>query len=211
MDAGSFIFDLDGVRWAEDLGKQEYDSLESKGINLWGMNQDSTRWKVFRLNNFSHNTLAINGRLHNVKGFAPITRFSRDDPAGPCAIVDLSEVFAGQAANVSREFRVISKREIQIQDKLEGLKSGDAVRWTMVTSAGIEITGAKAVLKQGGRQLEASIATPQGASFNVMPADFSSDGFDAPNTNTRILTINAAAPASGNVRICVRLKSAQQQ
>ena len=31
MDAGSFVFEAQGVRWAQDLGMQEYYSLEKKG------------------------------------------------------------------------------------------------------------------------------------------------------------------------------------
>jgi hypothetical protein len=32
MDIGSFVMDADGVRWAMDFGMQDYESLESKGI-----------------------------------------------------------------------------------------------------------------------------------------------------------------------------------
>ena len=60
MDVGSFVLEADGVRWAIDLGNQSYHSLESKGIRLWDDGQKGQRWKVFRLNNRSHNTLTIN-------------------------------------------------------------------------------------------------------------------------------------------------------
>ena len=33
MDVGSFVFDADGVRWAEDLGSQNYHSIPEP---LWG-------------------------------------------------------------------------------------------------------------------------------------------------------------------------------
>lgn len=63
LDAGSFVFESDGIRWARDLGPQDCNSLESKGINLWNRSQESERWTVFRLNNHSHNTLVIDGQL----------------------------------------------------------------------------------------------------------------------------------------------------
>ena len=48
MDIGSFVFESDGVRWAMDFGMQQYESLESKGIRLFGRTQDAQRWSVFR-------------------------------------------------------------------------------------------------------------------------------------------------------------------
>lgn len=74
MDAGSFIFERDGVRWAMDLGMQSYITLESKGVDLWNMSQNGQRWEVFRLSNIAHNTLTINGERHLVESNAPITR-----------------------------------------------------------------------------------------------------------------------------------------
>jgi hypothetical protein len=40
MDIGSFIMEADGVRWASDFGMQDYESLESKGIEVFGCTQD---------------------------------------------------------------------------------------------------------------------------------------------------------------------------
>ena len=54
MDVGSFVVDMQGVRWAVDLGGQGYHGLESRGVDLWNRGQDSERWTVFRLNNFGH-------------------------------------------------------------------------------------------------------------------------------------------------------------
>ena len=51
MDAGSFIYERKGIRWAIDLGMQNYLSLESRGINLWDQSQEGQRWGVFRLGN----------------------------------------------------------------------------------------------------------------------------------------------------------------
>ena len=108
MDAGSFILEADGVRWALDLGRQDYLSLESKGIDLWNSRQNSDRWRVFRLNNFSHNTLTIGNQLHRVNGAAKITEF-RDAP-NPNATLDLSPVSAGQADRVLRRFELGADR-----------------------------------------------------------------------------------------------------
>ncbi len=35
MDAGSFVFEADGVRWAIDLGGVNYNAYEQRGIRLF--------------------------------------------------------------------------------------------------------------------------------------------------------------------------------
>ena len=54
----------DGIRWAVDLGSQNYYSIEKLGMNLWNSKQDSDRWKIFRLSSSSHNVVTIDGQLH---------------------------------------------------------------------------------------------------------------------------------------------------
>ena len=77
VDAGSFVFDSEGVRWAADPGKVEYAPVEARlkltGGDFWDVSQDSQRWSVFPLGNEWHNTLTVNGNRHLVKGFAPMT------------------------------------------------------------------------------------------------------------------------------------------
>ena len=82
MDIGSFVLDADGVRWAVDLGSEGYNGIESRGMNLWGREQNSDRWTIFRLNNFGHNTLVIDGKLQNAKANGEMIAFS-DKPARP--------------------------------------------------------------------------------------------------------------------------------
>src|SRR5699024_10857057 len=36
MDGGSFVFELNGVRWSVDPGNQGYNELEKEGFDLWG-------------------------------------------------------------------------------------------------------------------------------------------------------------------------------
>lgn len=70
MDVGSFVFDSDGVRWAMDFGQQEYESLESKNIDLWSYGQNAQRWTVFRYNSLSHNMLTFDNDQQYSKGKA---------------------------------------------------------------------------------------------------------------------------------------------
>jgi hypothetical protein len=204
MDAGSFVFEAKGVRWARDLGAQDYHSLESKGIKLFDMKQQSDRWKVFRTNNRSHNVLTINHQLHRVDGSARITGFS-DDEQQPCAVLDLTPIFAGQATKVARGFLFRPDKHMLVRDELEGLKPGDTVRWAMVTGAEITVDGPIATLARDGKTLHARLIAPAGAKFESLPADPPPDDFNAPNPGMRMLIVNATAPDSGRLNIDVQL------
>ena len=209
MDAGSFVFEADGVRWAKELDLQEYHSLESKGIDLWNRSQDGGRWTVFRLNNFSHSTLTINGQLHRVDGRAEIIRFS-GEYATPHAVVELSPVFAGQADKVVRGFKMLPDRQVMIQDELSGLKPGDLVRWAFVTEADVAVKGRQATLRQKGKVLHISLAAPATGNFEVIPANPPDDGFNVANPGVSILTANLRAPESGKLVIQVLIQPGEK-
>ena len=100
MDVGSFVFDADGVRWAEDLGSQNYHSIEKLGtFTLFSMRQNSSRWNVFRLNNESHNLVVVGTNRQQVAGFAKIA------PAGLHAVqLDLASVYGPCVKTATRTF-----------------------------------------------------------------------------------------------------------
>ena len=99
MDGGSFIFELDGVRWVVDPGNQSYHELEKTGFDLWGRCQDCERWTLLTKNNYGHSTLTINGELHRTEGLVTISDFKTG--ARPEATFDMTPTLAGQ---VKKEF-----------------------------------------------------------------------------------------------------------
>lgn len=206
MDAGSFIFEANGVRWAYDLGMQDYYSLESKGVDLWNKGQNAGRWSVFRLNNLSHSTLTINNQRHIADGHAAITHFSAANDSG--AIVDLSPVFKGYADKVTRGFVFRSGSHALIRDEIEGLKEGDMVRWAMLTRAEIAIAenGTEATLTQNGQKLRVLLAAATGAKFEVLSAEAPVNSYDVPNPGARLLIVNLVSPASGRLHSAVILQ-----
>jgi hypothetical protein len=207
MDVGSFVYEADGVRWAEELGSQNYESLESKGIAIFGRTQDAPRWTVFRLNNRSHNTLTIDDQLHRVDGAARIRSFSAD-PARAHALVDLSPAFAGQAARVERGFRWLPQGAVLLQDEVRGARPGANVRWALVTQAEVELAadGRTAILTREGKRLDVQLIGPAAARFAVIPADPPKDHFNAPNPGRRILLIDHPASTAGDADLAVWLK-----
>lgn len=207
MDAGSFVFESDGVRWARDLGLQSYHSLESRGIDLWNKNPGSQRWSVFRIGNLSHNTLSIDHQPHNVDGQAEITHFS-DEAKSAGAIVDLTPTFAGQASRVTRGFAFRAGSEVLIRDELEGVKVGAQVRFAMLTKAEISLSdnGKEATLSEKGKQLRVLLRGIESAKWEVISADPPHD-YDAPNPGFRFLIAYFAAPASGKIAYNVLLRT----
>jgi len=201
MDAGSFVLEADGVRWAHDLGAQDYLSIESHGWALFNRTQGSDRWRVYRLNNFSHNTLTLGGKLHNMAGDARITSFTTN-----AATVNLSEIFAGQAGPVTRHFKVGANRSVLIRDEIAAAKPGTTVRWQMVTKADIQIETGGAVLRQDGRRLSAKIISPADAAFQIASAQPPDDGVNQPNPNTRMLALDVLVPASGKLTLEIQLQ-----
>jgi hypothetical protein len=186
MDAGSFVLDADGERWVHDLGAEDYNRIESLGMNLWNRAQDSDRWKVFRNNNLSHNTLVIGGRHQDVQGSAKVIRHS-GSASFPHTVVDLSPVYLGQADRVVRGVGLVNGGEVLLQDRLEGVTAGP-VRWAMVTRAEIEFRGPReAVLRQNGKHLTLRVLQPAAAQLRLFEVETPPADFDSPNPGTRML------------------------
>jgi hypothetical protein len=141
---------------------------------------------VYRLNNFSHNTLTIDGKLHRVDGHATVEKFS-SGANGRLAILDLSPVFAGQAGQVRRGIRLQPNRGFLVQDEIAGLTEGQTVRWQMATRAQVTVERNTATLTEAGRTLTMRVLAPEGARFTVAPADPPDDGYNAPNPGVSLL------------------------
>ncbi|MCX7591871.1 MAG: heparinase II/III-family protein, partial [Kiritimatiellae bacterium] len=93
MDGGSFIFEANGVRWAWDLGAENYHKAESTGMNFWDRSQNGDRWRFFRQGALSHNVLTINGTQQRVDGSAQVTDF-RVGVESPMVSLDLTSLYA---------------------------------------------------------------------------------------------------------------------
>ena len=137
-DQGSFYFESDGVTWATDLGMQDYNSLESAGVDLWDMTQDSERWEVFRIGPFSHNILTVNG--HTPKVNHPVSFNYTWTPEHPSwdnrvgAVLDLSELYTEDLDSCKRAV-FLKGEEFHILDEVQAGDSVCTVRWAMCTEA----------------------------------------------------------------------------
>jgi hypothetical protein len=201
MDAGSFVLDAEGVRWAYDLGAENYHRIESRGMNLWSPAQDSDRWRVFRLSSLSHNTLVIDGQLQLAKGKTLVTEF-REGPE-PSTTIDLSPVYTN-ASSVTRTGKLISTGEFRIDDRLTGLKPGAIVRWGMVTKAKPDTGGAGSLLlREAGKQLRLASLHDAATVWKTYQTARTPNEWDSENHGTVMVGFEAAAPASGELSFSV--------
>lgn len=201
MDIGAFVMDADGVRWADDLGSQDYNSLESKGVDLWGKAQEGQRWKVFRLGTSAHNVLMIDGQQQRVDGNAPIVM---SKPGR--TVVDTSSVYKGQLAGARRGVSLQSDRSVRVQDEIATLAKTTSIRWAMVTLAEVQIDGAgRATLSQQGKRLSFRVLEPAGAALKIFPTNPPPAATDASNPGSRMIGFETNVPPNNTQRIVVQL------
>lgn len=194
MDAGSFVFEDEGIRWAIDLGAQDYLSLESKGLGIWDRRQHSDRWRIFRLGPYSHNQLLIDQRLQNAEGSASITQFL-DTQNQVHGTVDLSDIYSGQADSYERTFTVQQYKVLSINDRIEGARQrteqqgrqSATLRWRMLTEAAVEIENNEAILKQEGKTLFLKVVGPSKYVFRTESIDPPPNYWDTPNPGVRAI------------------------
>ena len=184
MDIGSFVMEADGVRWSMDFGYQDYESLESRHIDLWEDKQDGQRWKIFRYNNYAHSTLTVNNQLQRVKGQAPITQFTKQTEF-MSATVDMSALYQGQLAHAERGIALCHHAYILVRDELTAADTSTTVRWSMLTPATVRITGKNtAELTRDGKTLTLVVDGVTGITMKTWPTDPPPQPYDTPNPGT---------------------------
>lgn len=198
MDAGSFVMEANGVRWAMDFGKQDYESLESKKLQIWTNNQESERWKVFRYNNFVHNTLTVNDKMHNVKGSAPILNHS-NDPNFMYATSDLTSLFPGDLKSAKRAIAIVNKKYVVVRDAVTAASDKDAVvQWRMLTDATVQSIGKnKIVLTKNGKTLQIKVKSKLPVRMKTWTTQSPND-YDADNSGTTLVGFELTVPAGAS-------------
>jgi len=212
MDAGSFILEADGVRWAVDLGMQDYNSLESAGVDLWRFTQNSQRWDVFRLGPESHNILRFNGAAPLVTGSGVVACF-QGDGSTPHSIFDLSSLYSDQVRAVHRGAAFLPGGRILLQDEWTAKEQPVEAAWQMVTRAEVTVRPGEIQLSEKGKTLTLKILNPADAHVEVQEAQQFQKWFDANNPGVRRITITTrtAAGADGSFKLVAIPGSAPQE
>lgn len=189
MDAGSFVLDAAGYRWAADLGMQDYNSLESKGVNLWDSKQHSDRWQVFRIGPTAHNILTVlspDGSPRELLVSAHATLKSTPTST----ILDLSPLYAGDLASAHRGIALLAPGAVRLQDEFTAPPDKPAtVRWTLLTPATADCLPGGALLHQGSQTLKLTFPNHPTLTPTAREARGPHD-YDAPNPGKTLLTLD---------------------
>ncbi len=205
MDVGSFVMDAGGERWAMDFGRQEYETLESKGLQIFGRTQDAQRWTVFRYINQVHNTLTINDKHQWVAGYAPI-RSASPSPNYMNAVVDISAAYTGALTKALRGIAIVDKKYVVVRDEIEATDTVTTIRWTLLTPANVTITGKNtAELTQHGKKLLLRVEAPGNIWMKTWPTDPPPHDYDAPNPGTTRIGFEITIPAKSSIDLNVFL------
>ena len=162
LDLGSFVLDAAGVRWAYDLGADNY--------NLPGYFGSPLRWTYYRNRAEAHNTLLLNpgqGPDQDPQATAPITATGTQANGSTFAVADLTQAYRPHARRVQRRLELGPAR-LTVQDELD-LPTSTDLWWMFHTAATVTLQGATADLAFRGETLRARIVSPAGATFQTLP------------------------------------------
>ena len=153
LDMGSFIFEAGGVRWAIDLGPDDY-SLNGR-----------PHFSYYRTRTEAHNTLTIDGENQDPRAEA---RISRHEFTPDLAWVqfDLAHAYPGKVKAMQRRIGLAQREAVLIQDSVRADQPVEAV-WGMITEAEVTLAGQRAELRKDNWILAAEILTPRHALFDV--------------------------------------------
>lgn len=163
MDAGSFVIDACGTRFACDLGSDDYDIPDSV-------------WNLYRYRAEGHNTLVINPSKdggQSLEGNAIMNRYE-ENRYGAFAITDLTSMYSENAVSVRRGMKMANLRgAIIVQDEIKADSPVD-VRWYMHTAQSITVSADKKSARIKGTydkdMLVSLLDTDIPAEFSVMDA-----------------------------------------
>ncbi len=201
LDLGTFTLDADGVRWAVDLGRDDYNLP-----GYWERREvTSRRWQYLRLNNHGHNTITPGERLQEPQAVAPLVRYA-STTARAFAVADLSAAYPSTAARLQRGLAMLDRARVLVQDEAVALPAGMPLTWRLLTEARVTIDSARvATLVRDGRTLRAEILAPAHACFTTRAATPKSS---RENPNHGITVLAAEIPggaATADVRVAVLL------
>lgn len=183
MDIGSFVMYRGKYQWAEDLGHQDYYSMEKYGITLNQRTQYSSRWAPFRLGMYSHNLIIFADSLQRVDAHVKVDRYG-ERPGFRFAAADLTSLQGGLVAGHRRGVAITGQDHVIIRDEIDGGSRPVPFRWAMLTPSDVKMTSdSSAILSQGQERMRLIVSSDRKIklrTFSTAPVH----EYDAPNPGT---------------------------
>ncbi|EJD03712.1 uncharacterized protein FOMMEDRAFT_167044 [Fomitiporia mediterranea MF3/22] len=207
LDAGDFVLDALGTRWAGDLGSGDYLSTGYFSSDA----QDSQRWLYYRKRTEGQNTIMVNQSNQNVaaqpqivkSGSSGTTQGSStvlDIPDGSTAfwVADLTSAYF-DVTSFQRGVRLLNKRrQVLLQDEIN---ASQAIQWRMHTNASVSISGNQITLQLDGQTMVMEVLNaPSGLQIGKadavrLPSDpaLPPNQVDQPNPGVTVVTMDLPA------------------
>lgn len=197
LDLGNFELDALGVRWARDLGSDDYNLP-----GYWEKKKGGDRWKIYRMRAISHSVPILGGKDQDEEAVATVVK-SKTGGDSPFVVIDLTSAYPQFADKTTRGIRMVNeRRSILVQDEFE-IQKPCSVEWGMMTDATIETKpGGSAELTLKGKKMIARVLSPAGAEFTVESAEQKKP--EKQNKGVSRLLVRLPS-ASGSVRVAVLL------
>ena len=186
MHAGSFCFDAglgeqgESIRWVTEVDAHHYDSYRDAGLELWTWTADLPpgrrapgRDAVYAWGSRGHNTLTVDGRLHDARGVAPLTDY-RAEGETTTARFDLLPVLNGPAPGgedrpvvltaATRTFEA-DDAGVTVTDRWAAADETATVTARMHTAAAVTVApdGRSMTWTKAGRTLRVTLEATDGA------------------------------------------------
>lgn len=203
MDVGGFILEADGVRWAVDLGTENYVRMRAAKIDLWNYTQDSTRWTVFRNGPDGHNVLRFDGGRPLSLGVAKVRPMPDAADGTWAAVADLTPLYRERAKEVTRVVRLHPDRSVSLTDSWSAGEAATDVTWQWLTRAAVEITPTGATLREAGETLRLRIDGPPGKSIEVQDVSRPTGPADSPNSGLSRIVVRVRTAAHARATLTV--------
>lgn len=198
LDLGNFEMDALGVRWARDLGSDDYNL---PGY-FSGSTQTSQRWTYYRTGSSSHNIPVLNGQNQSITATSQIIKHG-EGVAEPFAVVDFTKAYADFASSALRGIKLVdSRKAILVQDEFT-LSKPAVVVWGITTDATITIVNPQqAELTIGDKKLTAWLLSPVNATFQSQSAQQAKPQMENMGVNRLLAKV---PETTGNVTVSVLL------
>lgn len=158
LDLGSFLYEVDGIRFASDLGREDY--------AVPGYFDPQKRFSYFRTRTEAHGTLRIDGREQSL---AMQTRLlgTAARPGRLAVAYALAEPESAIAWRRGLQLR--EDGQLAVIDEVEA-ESAHRLTWQVHTLAEVTIAGRRALLRRGGVSVTAAIVEPEDEAWQAAPA-----------------------------------------
>lgn len=230
MDAGSFVFEAEGVRWSDDIMRPGYgawnEALRAKENPRIYNAQEGVMWDTFHVSNLCHSTIvsytndgSVKGKLHSsdyyVDGYASIDE-TIDADGRQGAVVDMSAPMKGQVKKALRRVELVNGTDLVVTDEITALDSQDcSLEWRMLSISSASASDSGVILTKNSKKRTLTAVSDNGSvnlTYRTWPTTKpTTDGwgvldFHQTISNRTIAGWSATVPAGKTVKFVTTLK-----